>query len=739
MMRKKVLSIKGMLLSLTLMVLSLASSIQPVFCQKTVQIGVIASNGIDEYAAIISIANDDINDYMANKGLDYRFTYIVEDAQGNAALHLEHVQEFRSMGVNLLIGGGWSNQAQTSLSYINTNEMLLFSSSSTGVALSIPDDNLFRLAISDRWYNLAEADAMWDWGIDAAIVLYPKTRAGEYEQLVDDFTAMGGKAIHGHDYEAGTSDFRDFISGVENDAKELADVFGREHVGLLLLTFNIEDLVNIIEVASNFPTIYNLKWFTRAVPQQLPIVIETIPSEADHLSLFCVEQHIQDNNAINVEEKFVSLIGMPFNVYTANLYDICWIYALSVFSTDSVDAITIKKVLPDIAAGYNGITGNCELDENGDRAPYKFDVWGVGEIAGNIQPVKYAYYDHSIKDTIWDTDLITPIRDGEVTPINIPPVAIINGPYSGEEDSEISFMSTGSHDPDGSIVDYSWDFGDGQTSTSADSSHIYSEPNTYTVTLKVTDDKGATNMATTSCTVEAVLPPDDGNGGFPWLPILAVLIVGAVVAGYFYIQKKKPKVKVLKPVEFDIGFEPKEIPADGKSTSIITIELLDSEGKPYETTEDTKVTISATGGLLVSSSEVKKDEATGATTITDSVKQAIESLLTQREEEGMRISIKQGETRVEAAIVSSLEVGDVTLTISAPGVRRKTVRMRFTEKRRYCMHCGAQMSIEDRACPKCGLVPPSGFDVKSCPNCGEVIPSQAKFCGECGAGQPSSQ
>jgi PKD repeat protein len=271
----------------------------------------------------------------------------------------------------------------------------------------------------------------------------------------------------------------------------------------------------------------------------------------------------------------------------------------------------------------------------------------------------------------------------------MPPVAVINGPYSGEEDSEISFSSSGSNDPDGSIVDYSWDFGDGQTGTGADTSHTYSEPDTYSVILIVTDDKGATNMATTSCTVEEVVPPDDGNGGFPWSAILLLLIVAAAGAAYFYMQKMKPRVKVLKPAEFDIGFEPEQIPADGKSTSIITIGLLDSEGKPYEATEDTTVTISATGGLLVSSSEVKKDEVTGATTITDSVRQAVEALLAQTQEGGMRISIKQGETSVEAAIVSSLEVGEVTLTVSAPGVRRRTVGMRFTEKRRYCMHCGA--------------------------------------------------
>jgi PKD repeat protein len=496
-------------------------------------------------------------------------------------------------------------------------------------------------------------------------------------------------------------------------------------------------MMNIIEEAKNFDNVYNIKWFSLGGLRQPQSVIETLPSEAEHLKLFSVESHISDVR--DVEDRFVSMMGMPFTLNTANLYDICWIYALSIFTTDSTDTLTIERVLPEIAAGYNGITGNCKLDGNGDRAPYIFDIWGVGEMGGNIQSVKYASYDYSALETIWDDSLIIPPRDGGVTPINMPPFAVINGPYSGEEDSDISFSSSGSHDPDGSIVDYSWDFGDGQTSTSADPSHIYSVPNTYTVTLRVTDDKGATNMATTSCTVEEVISPDDGKGGFPWLPILAVLIVVAVVAAYFYMQKMKPRVKVRRPVDFDVGVEPREISADSRSTAIITIGLLDDEGKPIEATEDTTVTISASGGVVVSSSEVKKDEATGATTITDSVRQAIESLLTQKEEGGMRISIKQGETSVEAAIVSSLEVGDVTLTVSAPGVRRRTVGMRFTEKRRYCMHCGTQMSIADRACPKCGLMPPSGVDVKSCPNCVEVIPSQAKFCSECGAGQPPPQ
>ncbi len=43
---------------------------------------------------------------------------------------------------------------------------------------------------------------------------------------------------------------------------------------------------------------------------------------------------------------------------------------------------------------------------------------------------------------------------------------------------------------------YEWDFGDGKTSTEAQPTHVYNSEGNFTVTLKVTDDKGGTDVAT---------------------------------------------------------------------------------------------------------------------------------------------------------------------------------------------------------------------------------------------------
>src|SRR2546422_135578 len=80
---------------------------------------------------------------------------------------------------------------------------------------------------------------------------------------------------------------------------------------------------------------------------------------------------------------------------------------------------------------------------------------------------------------------------------NQPPVAAFGSSCSV---LTCSFTSTSS-DPDGSISAYSWTFGDGGTSAVQNPSYTYGAGGTYTVTLTVTDNLGATNSTSHSVTV----------------------------------------------------------------------------------------------------------------------------------------------------------------------------------------------------------------------------------------------
>ena len=76
-----------------------------------------------------------------------------------------------------------------------------------------------------------------------------------------------------------------------------------------------------------------------------------------------------------------------------------------------------------------------------------------------------------------------------VATANQPPTAAFTSSCSA---LTCTFTSTSS-DPDGSINAYSWTFGDGGMSSAQNPGHTYGTGGTYTVTLTVTDDRGAAN------------------------------------------------------------------------------------------------------------------------------------------------------------------------------------------------------------------------------------------------------
>ena len=66
----------------------------------------------------------------------------------------------------------------------------------------------------------------------------------------------------------------------------------------------------------------------------------------------------------------------------------------------------------------------------------------------------------------------------------------------------MEFSSAGSHDPDGTIASYSWNFGDSSAlSTDQNPTHTFTADGTYVVTLTVTDNQNYTGTAQKTITV----------------------------------------------------------------------------------------------------------------------------------------------------------------------------------------------------------------------------------------------
>jgi DNA/RNA endonuclease G (NUC1) len=88
-----------------------------------------------------------------------------------------------------------------------------------------------------------------------------------------------------------------------------------------------------------------------------------------------------------------------------------------------------------------------------------------------------------------------------------PPIATVSGPAGAvNEGDSVSLSAGGSVDPNGTIVSYAWEFGDGDTASGISVAHTFAQDGTYTVRLTATDNDGLVDVATFTVTVNNVAP-----------------------------------------------------------------------------------------------------------------------------------------------------------------------------------------------------------------------------------------
>jgi PKD repeat protein len=92
----------------------------------------------------------------------------------------------------------------------------------------------------------------------------------------------------------------------------------------------------------------------------------------------------------------------------------------------------------------------------------------------------------------------------DIIAVSDPPVADAGLDQSAFVGETVIFNGTDSYDPDGNIVSYDWDFGDGTESNVETTTHVYTATGAYIVTLTVTDEVGLMGEDTTIITVQEV-------------------------------------------------------------------------------------------------------------------------------------------------------------------------------------------------------------------------------------------
>jgi PKD repeat protein len=151
-----------------------------------------------------------------------------------------------------------------------------------------------------------------------------------------------------------------------------------------------------------------------------------------------------------------------------------------------------------------GVTGYA-VTVDGARVDYGLTpVAGDGTCNCSI-PLPFSGGNHTVVVIAYDA-----IGETPSSPLIVGPVASPGGAYTAQVGSALSVDGSASSHPAGSIVQWTWNWGDSSANTTAPigtATHVYGAAGTFTITLTVTDNAGARASATTTATITATPPP----------------------------------------------------------------------------------------------------------------------------------------------------------------------------------------------------------------------------------------
>ena len=294
------------------------------------------------------------------------------------------------------------------------------------------------------------------------------------------------------------------------------------------------------------------------------IISENAPPVADAGGSY--SGRINDNIAFDASGSYDpdgSIVGYRWDFDNDNIYETGWLtsqicyfnytssgtYAVKLQVKDDHGATGIGMAEVDILANSNPVAdaggpyvgfvnqpitfdGSRSSDSDGVIVGYKWDFNNDGtyDTEWILAAPSYVYSSMGtytvllmVKDNDGDTDIDTAIVTIES---NDPPVANAGGPYVGFVGESIIFDGSGSHDDDGSIVGYRWDYnGDGVYDTGwlsiPKTTNSYSLAGEYSIKLMVMDDDDSTatdtgELVITDSHLRGLWHFDEGSGSIAY-------------------------------------------------------------------------------------------------------------------------------------------------------------------------------------------------------------------------------
>ncbi len=346
--------------------------------------------------AALKLAEQDINDFLSKAGLPYQVKFFIEDTETKPDVALQKLQTLYSRGIKFVIGPMASASVRNLKGYADSNNIIVFSPSSTSTALSIPGDNIFRLVTDDNFQGKVIAGLAKAAGLEHVVIVW---RGDDWGDGLRDATAkslqkLGIEEVDGPRYSPEAKDFSAEVSKLANIVKGLVDKYGADKVGVVLICF--QEGTQFMIQASQYDVLGSVRWFgSDGMAKATPLISDpTAAAFAEKVHFEAPIAALNENPKTQaLKKRFLQELGREPETYAYNTYDIAWILTFSILMAHDYNPAKVKPLIPVVADNFFGVTGWTKLNEAGDRAFANYFIWTVSSQAGEYKWTLVGIYD----------------------------------------------------------------------------------------------------------------------------------------------------------------------------------------------------------------------------------------------------------------------------------------------------------------------------------------------------------
>ncbi|MDP1623521.1 MAG: ABC transporter substrate-binding protein [Bacteroidales bacterium] len=356
---------------------------------EEIRIGVLISlsgsgySSVESSSVAIALARQDITGYFASAGIKEYLVLDIVDTRTDTAEALKQMKSLYDRGIRMVIGPYTSAELAHVKSFADTHGMLVVSPSSVSVSLAQPGDNIFRLVPSDVIQGKAMSKLLAD---DKIRVIVPLVRDDVWgNDLVNatrnDFIKSGGLVQPAIKYDPATIDFTTVLDNLHIAVADELTHHNPNEVAVYMISLG--EGTTILSEAKKHSHLNNVYWYgSSGIAQNASLLNDTTAALFAYTHGLPCPVFGLDDAAKNLwqplRDRIAGQIGRIPDVYAFTSYDALWVLIKTYRAAGKDPPIDVlRNIFINEANSYFGVSGNTQLDTNGDRASGNYDFWAV--------------------------------------------------------------------------------------------------------------------------------------------------------------------------------------------------------------------------------------------------------------------------------------------------------------------------------------------------------------------------